>query len=47
MAAQSDRLVNFLMPIKRLEGELAGEVSVAVAVVTETDADVEFGAEPA
>jgi hypothetical protein len=29
------------------EGEVAGEVSVAVAVVAETDADAEFGAEPA
>jgi hypothetical protein len=51
MAAQSDRLVIFLMPKKRLFGELVGElegeVSVAVAVVAETDADVEFGAEPA
>ena len=51
MAAQSDRLVIFLMPKKRLLGELVGElegeVSVAVAVVAETDADVEFGAEPA
>lgn len=51
MAAQSDRLVIFLMPKKRLggelEGEVAGEVSVAVAVVAETDADVELGAEPA
>lgn len=49
MAAQSDRLVNFLMPKKRLGGELEGEVSVAVAVavVAETDADVELGAEPA
>ena len=47
MAAQSDRLVIFLMPKKRLVGELAGEVSVAVAVVAETVADVELGPEPA
>ena len=45
MAAQSDRLVIFLMPKKRLGGELEGEVSVAV--VAESDADVELGAEPA
>ena len=51
MAAQSDRLVIFLMPKKRLLGELEGELSVAVAVavavVAETDADAELGAEPA
>ncbi len=43
MAAQSDRLVFFLMPKKRLFGELVGElegeVSVAVAVVADAKGD--------